>query len=87
MFSNFQKVKGKLFFPLSFYQFKHSLSKEEVVYLRKLVSKELLDWESSLKHECLMTDARCTSLLLSLSSENVFLRWRVFFFDLFVYSG
>jgi hypothetical protein len=36
------------------------------------VSKELLDWQSSLKHECRMTDARCPSLLLSLSLENVF---------------
>ena len=35
--------------------------------------KLLLDWQSSLKHECLMTDARCPSLLLSLSLENVFL--------------
>ena len=32
-FSNFQKVKSELCFPHSFYQFKHSLSKEEVVYL------------------------------------------------------
>ena len=35
--------------------------------------KLLLDWQSSLKHECLMTDARCPSLLLSLFLENVFL--------------
>ena len=32
------------------------------------VCKELLDWQSSLKHECLMTDARCPSLLLSFIS-------------------
>ena len=36
-------------------------------------SKELLDWQSSLQNECLMTDARCLSLLFSLSLENVFL--------------
>ncbi len=48
------------------------------------VSKELLDWQSVSKHECLMTDARCPSLLLSLSLENVFLHLLCYFFDLFV---
>jgi hypothetical protein len=32
-FSNFLKVKSELCSPHSIYQFKHSLSKEEVVYL------------------------------------------------------
>jgi len=33
-FSNCLKVKSELCSPRSFYQFKHILSKEEVVYLR-----------------------------------------------------
>ena len=37
-------------------------------------------WQSSLKHECLMTDARCPSLLLS-SLENVFLCCVIFSMD------
>ena len=33
-FSNCLKVKSELYSPYSFFQFKHSLNKEEVVYLR-----------------------------------------------------
>jgi hypothetical protein len=38
--------------------------KGKLLSLYNFVCKELLDWQSSLKHECLMTDARCPSLLL-----------------------
>ncbi len=49
-FSNSLKVKSELFSPHSFYQFKHSLSKEEVGFFNFLVFfKELLDWESCLR--------------------------------------
>ena len=86
-FSNCLKVK-ELCPPRSFYQFKHILSKE-VVYLRLIVSKELLDSQSSLDDECLMTDARCHSMLLFWSSENGFSLWclRVIFLIKLLYSG
>jgi hypothetical protein len=61
-FSNFLKLKSEFCSPHNFYQFKHILSKEEVGYL----------WSSSLKHEYLMSDARCPSLLLCL--------WKISFF-------
>ena len=53
------------------------------IYLFVSKSKELLDWQSSLKDECLMTEARCPSLLLSWSLKNV-VHPLCYFFDLFV---
>ena len=67
-FSNCLKVKSELCSPNSFYQFKHSLSKEKVGFFNLLVFKEPLDWESSLWDECLRSHTRC---LLLLSWKNV----------------
>ena len=44
-FCNCLKVKSELCSPLSFYQFKHVLCKEEVEFFKNLLdSKDLLDW-------------------------------------------
>ena len=85
-FSNCLKVKSYLCSPHSIYQFKHSLSKEEEFIQYLFVSKESLDCQSSLKHECLMTDARCPSLLLSLCLENVIFLVSFFFSIYLLYS-
>jgi hypothetical protein len=78
-FSNCLKVKSELCSPHSFYQFKHNLSKEEVGYLRFI---RILKIAGSVIQS--LSDARCPSLLLSLSLENVFLPLLCDFYDLFV---
>ena len=51
------------------------------ICVKRIAGLAFAIWQSSLKHECLMTDARCPSLLLSFSLENVFLCCVIFSID------